>query len=58
MVGVSGLSVVSNQLEAADHLAHGEETEDLGEQDCAADELHPRQVPDLVHGRSRGGRGA
>lgn len=53
-----GLSVVSNQLEAADHLAHGEEAEDLGEQDCAARELRPRDVPDLVHGRGRGGRGA
>lgn len=58
VVGMSSLSVVSNQLEAADHLAHGEEAEDLGEQDCAAGELRPRDVPDLVHGRGRGGRGA
>lgn len=58
VVGVSGLSVVPNQLEAANDLAHGEEAEQLGEQNSAADELRPREVPDLVDGRGRSGRGA
>lgn len=58
VVGVSGLAVVADQLEAADDLAHGEEAEHLGEQDAAADDLRPRDVPDLAHGRVLGGLGA
>lgn len=57
MVAVAGLSVVPNQLPAADDLAHGEESQHLGEQDAAADDLRPREVPYLLDGRGRG-RGA
>lgn len=54
MVAVAGLAVVSNQLPAADHLADGEESEHLGEQHAAPDDLGPREVSDLLDGR--GGR--
>lgn len=57
MVAVASLSVVPNQLPAANHLADGEETQHLGEQHAAADDLRPREVPDLLDGRGRG-RGA
>lgn len=54
MVGVAGLSVVTNQLPAADDLAHGKESQHLGQQHAAADDLRPREVPDLLDGRGRG----
>lgn len=54
VVAVASLSVVSNQLPAADHLAHGEEPQHLGEQHATSDELRPREVPDLLDGRGRG----
>lgn len=57
VVAVAGLPVVPNQLPAADHLAHGEEAQHLGEQHAASDDLRPREVPDLLDGRGRG-RGA
>lgn len=57
MVAVASLSVVTNQLPAADDLAHGEESKHLGEQHAAADDLRHREVPDLLDGRGRG-RGA
>ena len=38
MVGTS-LAVVANELEAANHLANGEETEALGSDDTASGEL-------------------
>lgn len=57
VVAVAGLPVVPNQLPAADHLAHGEEAQHLGEQHAAPDDLRPREVPDLLDGRGRG-RGA
>lgn len=57
VVGVAGLSVVPNQLPAADDLAHGEEPQHLGEQHAAADDLRRREVSDLLDGRGRG-RGA
>lgn len=50
--------MVSNELEAADDLAHGEETEHLGEQDAAADDLRSRNVPGALGDRRRvSGRG-
>lgn len=52
------LAVVTNQLEAADHLADSEEAQQLGEQDAAADELRVRDVPDSAHDGCGLGRGA
>lgn len=55
---VCSLAMVANELEAADNLANGEETKQLGGQDTAADELCSRDVSDLVGVRGRaGGRG-
>lgn len=54
---VRRLAVVSNQLEAADDLAHGEEAEDLGEQDAAAHDLGRRDVPEALESLCRGGDG-
>lgn len=54
---VLSLAVVTNQLEAADNLSHGEEAKQLGEQDAAANDLRPRDVSDLVDGRTWGGCG-
>lgn len=42
------LAVVPNQLEPANHLADGEEAEQLGHEHTASRELHPRHVPDLL----------
>lgn len=44
-------AVISNDLEAANHLTDGEETKQLRDQDAAADELRPRGVPDLLDER-------
>lgn len=58
---VSRLAVVSNQLEAADDLAYGEEAEYLGKQNAAAHDLGGRDVPEALEGvgwgGGRGGRG-
>lgn len=43
---VSGLATVADELEAANHLADGEETEDLGEDDAASDELGSSDAAD------------
>lgn len=53
MVAVAGLAVVSNQLPAANHLTHGEESQHLGDQDAAPDDLGRREVSDLLDGRGR-----
>lgn len=57
MVAVRDLAVVSNQLEAAKHLADGEETKELGEQDTAASYLGDRNIADSL-GNCRRGSGA
>lgn len=44
VVGGSALAVVADELEAADHLADGEEADALSQQDAAADELGGRDV--------------
>jgi hypothetical protein len=41
VVVVTGLTVVSNQLPATDHLTHGEETQHLSEQYATTDNLSP-----------------
>lgn len=48
---VPSLAVVSDKLEAANHLANGEETQHLSEQDSSADNLCGGDVTDLVDGR-------
>lgn len=53
MVAVAGLSVIPNQLPAADDLAHGEESQDFGEQHATPDNLGRREAPDLLDGRGR-----
>lgn len=52
---VRSLAVVADELEAADNLANGEETCQLGEKDTAADNLRCRNVSDLVGIRGRAG---
>lgn len=48
MVAMRNLSVVPNQLKAANHLAHREETEELGDQDTAASDLAGRDVAESL----------
>jgi hypothetical protein len=43
-----GLAVVANELHAANHLADGEETDALGEDDTAGGELGGAEVAGLV----------
>lgn len=43
-----GLAVVADNLHAADHLADGEETDALGEDDAASGQLGGAEVAGLV----------
>lgn len=47
----SGVASVADQLHAAQHLADGEEAEDLAEDDEAGDELHVGEVAQGGNGR-------
>ena len=49
------LAVVADELEAADHLANGEEAEALGEDDTASGELGGVEVAGLLEEGLRGG---
>lgn len=42
-------AVVTNDLEAADHLTNGEETKALGSHNTASDQLGRVDVPELLH---------
>lgn len=44
----SGLAAVPDELEAADHLANGEEADELGGDDTCGGELGAGDVPDVV----------
>lgn len=56
---VSGLATVADELEAANHLADGEETEELGEDDTTSDELGSTNAADgLEESAGRDGAGA
>lgn len=49
MVSISLLAtVVPDNLESANHLAHGEETEELGDEDAAGSDLCPGEVAHLL----------
>lgn len=51
---VRSLAVVSNKLEAANHLPDREETKQLSDKNAAADDLRRRDISDLVGVRGRG----
>lgn len=56
---VSGLATVADELEAANHLADGEETEEFGEDDAASDDLGSTDAADgLEESAGRDGAGA
>lgn len=55
---VGGLAVVADDLEAADHLADGEEAQGLGEDDADRGELRGAEVADGVDGGLGRGDGA
>jgi hypothetical protein len=48
VVGSGVAAVVADDLPATDHLANGEETEDLGRNDAGGDDLGTVHVPDLL----------
>lgn len=57
---VSSLAAVADELEATNHLADGEETKALGEDDTASSELGSANVADLLEeslGRAQDGAG-
>jgi hypothetical protein len=55
---VRSLAVVPNDLEAAKHLADGEEAEDLRSDDAGGGQLRGAQVAGVLDERLRGGDGA
>lgn len=48
--GGVGVAVVADELEAADHLADGEEAEALSEEDTSSGDLCPGDVTDVLEG--------
>ena len=50
MGGSVGLAVVTDELEAADHLANGEEAEALSEENTSSGDLCPGDVADVLEG--------
>ena len=50
----TGLAAVTDELEAADDLADGEEAEELGENDTAGDNLGCGDIADVVDDGLRG----
>lgn len=57
VVSGASLAVVADELESANHLADGEETEAFGRHDTTGDDLCPRDVPEAGEGGpGRGGR--
>lgn len=48
--GGVGLAVIADELEAADHLANGEEAQALSEEDTSSGDLCPGDVADVLEG--------
>lgn len=53
-----GISVVADQLKAADDLAHGEETQHLGSEDTTSSQLCVGETAHGLHGVRRRDAGA
>lgn len=46
-MGGGGFAVIADELEAANHLANGEETQALGGNNAGGDKLRAAHVPNL-----------
>lgn len=53
MVGSTGLAVVADDLEAADHLADGEESKTLGQDNTASHDLGAVDVSNTLNDGGR-----